>query len=333
MSGAAYLALDLGGTQTRAAVVDEAGSVLMRLSSQTPVEGGGDAIVSACIASLRAIRDRWEADGGHPPVVAAGLSAPGPVDPYRGWILDPPNLGATFRDIPFAERVSGALGLPVALDRDTQVAALAEGAFGAARGARDFVYLTVSTGIGGAVVSNGRLLRGPDGTAGELGHLTVDVNGPTCGCGAVGHLEAIASGLAIARAGIAAVSAGGPLADRLRERGDGRLTARDVAELALAGDTTAGRIMDEARRAFAAAAVTITDVFNPELIVVGGSLAMGEADRLLDPARRAVGEHAFAVPGRRVRIVPSALGDDVGLAGAAALIAERLASGALLRYD
>ena len=315
------LALDLGGTRIRAAIVDQGWAVRGRREGVTPVRDGPEAIIAACAALLEAVRS---ADGERRPV-AIGISTPGPVDPWLGRVVDPPNLGPGFRDIDLAPRLERALGLPAILDRDTQAAALAEWTTGAAQATRDFVYVTVSTGVGGAIVSDGRLMRGPDGTAGELGHLLVDVDGPRCGCGARGHLEAIASGTGIGLAGMAAAESGGSpwLAARLAERGDGRLTGRDVADAEAHGDLAARAIYDRARQAFAAACVTIANVFDPDLIVVGGGVATAEGDRLLDPARLAVASQAFRAPARRTRVVPAALGDDVGLVGAAALVAER----------
>jgi glucokinase len=168
------------------------------------------------------------------------------------------------------------------------------------------VYLTVSTGIGGGVVIDNRLLRGPDAVAGELGHLTIDLDGPECGCGARGHLEAISSGTGIARAA--------------RERGLGEIGAVQVAALEDAGDETAAQIMDYARRAFASAVVSIVDVFNPSRVVVGGGIAIGQGDRLLQPARDAVEQLSFRRQAARVEIVAAQLGDDVGLIGALSLV-------------
>lgn len=325
MTGSAVLALDLGGTQVRAAVVDAAGRVLVARRARTPVEAGGDAIVATCIARLCEVRDAYGAGAGALPIVAVGISAPGPVDPVAGVVVDPPNLGVGFQGTPIVARVQDALRLPAVLDRDTQVAALAEGAFGAAHGVTDYVYLTVSTGIGGAIVSGGQLLRGPDGTAGELGHLLIDRSGPTCGCGAPGHLEGIASGSAIARAARAAAADGRSplLAERIRETG-AAFGARDVAAAEASGDATAAAIMADARDAFALACVSIVDVFDPEIVVVGGGLATGQGDVWLDPARDAVRRLAFRRPAARARIVPAALGDDVGLMGASVLVRERL---------
>jgi valyl-tRNA synthetase len=316
------LAVDIGGTHVRAAMVDAAGHVHHPKRIRTPVDDGGPAIVRAAIDLLGTVRVKVKDQ-----LVGVGISSAGPVDPHRGWILDPPNLGATFRDLAIADEVSTALSLPAFLDRDTQVAALGEGTFGAARGVRDFLYLTVSTGIGGAVMSDGRLLRGPDGTAGELGHVLIDrLTGPPCGCGVRGHLEGIASGSGIARTARTAAAAGESelLAELVASHGMG-FGAVHVAAAEDAGDPAASLIMADARDAFAQACVTFADLFDPDLIVVGGGLAAGQGDRLLQPARDAVASLAFRAPARRARIVPAALGDDVSLVGAAVLVAERLA--------
>jgi glucokinase len=261
-----------------------------------------------------------------------GLSAPGPVDPRSGTLVEPPNIGPGFRDVPFAAPISAALALPAVLERDTHVAALAELTFGAARGARDFLYLTVSTGFGGAIVVGGRLYGGPDGVAGELGHLPVELDGPPCACGARGHIEAICSGSGIARLATEAALAGRSpaLAEILAARRPGTLEGRDVAAAADAGDAEAIAILERARRAFAAVMVGLVNVFAPERIVVGGSLAEAQGERLLGPARDAIRDTAFRIPRDRVQVVRATLGDDVGLVGAAPLLAlPRSAGGAV----
>lgn len=320
------LALDLGGTQIRAAEVAGDGSVRHRLNTSTPVARGAEAIVTACVdlvAQVRAAVDRAGTVGRE--ILGVGISTPGPVDPFRGVVVDPPNLGAAFRDIPLAERLGVAVGLPAFLDRDTQIAAMGEGAFGAARGCSDYIYVTVSTGFGGAIVSDGRMLRGPDGSAGEIGHLLVDRTGPRCGCGARGHLEAIASGVAIARAARAAADRGeSPALAEIAAAAGLAFGAREVVAAAEDGDAVAAAIIDDACDAFAMSCVSLVDVFDPTLLVVGGSLAIGLADRLLAPARDAVARLAFRMPARRARIVPAVLGDDVGLVGASVLVRERL---------
>lgn len=319
------LALDLGGTQIRSAVVLPDGSRAVRFASETPVGGDPEIVLEACAEALAQARAAAPRDVGSR-IVGIGLSSPGPVDPWSGIVVEPPNLGREFENVPLAARMEEALGLPAYLDRDTNVAALGEQAFGAAAGCDDFLYITVSTGVGGAVVSGGRLLHGPDGTAGEVGHLTVELDGPRCGCGGVGHLEAIASGIALAReARIAADTGVSPfLAERGASDGFDELSAKDVADGETAGDEVCARLMERARAAFAAACVGLVNLFNPERIVVGGSIAEHQGDRLLGPARETVALEAFRTPRARVQIVPAALGGDVSLAGALPLVAARL---------
>jgi glucokinase len=303
MTARPVLALDLGGTQLRTAVALSDGTLVARRAEPTP--RAADAMVDSAVHALRASRDEAVAKGAQEPV-ALGISAPGPLDPLTGVLIDPPNLDRKLWGFGLAPTLERELGVEACLERDTQVAALAEGEFGAARGTADYVYLTVSTGIGGGVVIDNRLLRGPDAVAGELGHLTIDLDGPECGCGARGHLEAISSGTGIARAA--------------RERGLGEIGAVQVAALEDAGDETAAQIMDYARRAFASAVVSIVDVFNPSRVVVGGGIAIGQGDRLLQPARDAVEQLSFRRQAARVEIVAAQLGDDVGLIGALSLV-------------
>jgi glucokinase len=319
------LAIDLGASRIRAGVVRRNGTIVARADGPTRAADGPAAVVADAIALLERVRAQVPGSV-RDAIDALGISALGPLDVATGRLRQPPNLPATFADVPLKGPLGEALGLPTAIDRDSHAAALGELAFGAARGVANFLYLTVSTGIGGAIVADGRLVAGPDGVGGELGHLPVDIDGPPCGCGARGHLEAIASGSGIARAAQQAIEDGrAPGLFALRERlGPEPLTARDVAAAEDAGDIDAAQIMDRARAAFAAAAVGLVDMFAPELIVVGGSVARAQGERLLGPARTAVRELAFPIAARRVRIVETKLGDDVGLIGAVPLVAARL---------
>jgi glucokinase len=282
-------------------------------------------VIRESVSLLRAVRDAAPA-ALRETLAGIGIAAPGPVQPSTGQLVEPPNLGPAFRDVPLAGPIGTALGLPAMLERDTNVAALAEWDFGSARATRDFLYLTVSTGIGGAIVTGGRLMRGPDEVAGELGHVVVELDGPPCRCGARGHLEAISSGAGIARAAADAIAAGVAPGLVERRRAAARpLTARDVAAAEDAADPAAAAIMERARKAFAEACVGFVNVFNPELIVVGGSLARNQGERWLDPTRDRIGQVAFRIHRARVRVVPAALGDDVGLVGALPLLRGRAA--------
>ena len=302
------------------------GSRVARTETETPIEDGPAAIVRACreaVAEARRTAPAALADA----IIGIGISSPGPVDPMRGIIVEPPNLGPTFRNVMLAADLAKAEGLPAFLERDTNLAALGERAFGAARGEDDFLYITVSTGVGGAIVTNGRLLHGPDGLAGELGHVPVSMDGPRCGCGGIGHVEAYASGTALAREARALVaSEGSPfLADRVRRTGGvNSLSAKDVAEGALAGDKACVELMQRARRALATACVGYVNAFNPHRIVIGGSIAEAEGDRMLGPVRDAIARESFEAMAKKVRVVPAALGGDVSLAGAYPLVTSRL---------
>ena len=308
------------------------GTRLARNDRPTPIELGPEAIVAACRDAARRARAVAPADV-TANLAGIGISSPGPVDPRAGVIVEPPNLGPRFRDVPIAAELSASEGLPAFLDRDTNVAALGELAFGAARDVKDFIYLTISTGIGGAIVTDGKLLHGPDGYAGELGHVVVDMNGPRCGCGGIGHVEAIAAGVSLARHAEAALASGASpfLADRARELPQGEeLSAKDVAEGSVAGDPACVELMNRARRAIAAGCVGYVNTFNPHRIVIGGSIAEAEGERLFGPIREAIAADAFQVVARRVRVVPAGLGGDVSLAGAHPLVMSRLEAPASL---
>ena len=282
--------------------------------------------MKACIEMLTAARAETPAET-RSALAGIGVSSPGPIGPWSGVIVSPPNLGPQFHDIPIATDLEAALGLPVYLERDTNVAALGEQAFGVARGVDDFLYVTVSTGIGGAIMSGGQLIHGPDGMAGELGHVSIELDGPLCGCGGSGHLEAISSGVALARDARAAVARGESPFLAARAAGPAGLAALDaraVAEGEDAGDPVSSALMAHARRAFAMACAGFVNAFNPELIVVGGSIAEHQGDRLLGPARDEIKRGSFPTPGARVRIVVPELGPDVSLAGCVPLVSGRL---------
>ncbi|MGZ4200126.1 MAG: ROK family protein [Thermoleophilia bacterium] len=335
--GGAVLAIDLGATWTRAAVVSFAGEIAARSAARTPADGAPERLAEAVLT----VAARALAAAGAPGddgVVAVGVASVGPLDAHAGVLVAPPNLGGGYRGLDLATPLRRRFDVPVFVERDTNVAALGEHAYGAAKGIDDFVYLTVSTGLGGAIFSRGCLLTGASGVAGELGHIPVMIGGPLCGCGGVGHLEALCSGTAIARAGrdagisvrpdvsgVAVSSVGGALAgatsDALAASEPPALTAADVAAAEQAGDERAAAIMRRAREAFAAGVVGIVNALNPRLIVVGGGIARAEGERLLGPAREAVAASALAPAAAAVELVPAALGDDVGLIGCVRLVA------------
>ncbi len=323
-AGQPILAIDLGGTQIRAACVSPDLHLASRRATDTNDQEGVDAVVDRlCALAAEVLADARAA--GLPDPAGIGISSPGPLDPWRGVVLAPPNL-AGWRDVPLVERVEAALGLPAFLERDTNVAVMAEWRHGAAREARDVIYITVSTGIGGGIVVDGRPLIGPDGTAGEVGHVTVELDGPLCGDGSPGHAEAIGSGTAIAREGRALLEAG-------RSPKLAAVFAASAATELGAEHVAAGRRRGRRRLPApcwigpgwpsARCAPAWSTSLNPEVIVIGGSIAAHRPE-LFDVVRREIERRAFAAPARRVRVVPAEHGDDVSLIGLLPIVNERL---------
>ena len=315
------VAIDLGGTQIRAAVVTPDLEVHARRAIRTDDERGVAAVVSRIAHLAAAVRSDAENAGLAAPV-GIGISSPGPLDPWRGVVIAPPNL-AGWRDVPLAAAVEDALDLPAFLERDTNVAVLAEWRYGAARGTRHAVYITVSTGVGGGIVSGGRPVIGPDGTAGEIGHMTIDIDGPVCACGGRGHLEAIASGTALAKAARALLAGGRGEALARLAASEPDVDAKLLARAADLGDAEAIEALHHAWVAVGAACASLANLLNPEVIVIGGSIAR-HRPRLFEVAREEVARRAFDVPARRVRIVPAELGDDVSLIGSLPVVNDRI---------
>lgn len=291
------LAVDLGGTRLRAALVDGEGRIAHRISRPTPATEGADAVVAAIAAACRAVLDESGAGGDLP----VGLCSPGPIDAARGIALATPTIRG-FTDYPLRDAVAEALGLEVTVENDGPCAALGEWIFGAGQGARDFVYLTISTGIGGGLVSEGRLLRGRLGLAGHVGHLPVRPrDGAVCFCGQRGCWEAEASGSA--------------LQARARAAGLGSLEA--AFEQAQAGRRDALAYFETAADDIAFGLVTLIHLLSPERIVIGGGVA--NTFEVLAPMLRDRVAARVLPPFRDVAILRSPLGDDPGLLGAAQL--------------
>lgn len=323
------LAIDLGGTQIRAAYLTPELKVEFRRATATLDEEGVDAVIGRICNLAREVLTAAD-EGGLERPAGIGISSPGPLDAWRGVIVAPPNLRG-WRDVPLADAVERELGLRTFVERDTNVAVLAEWRYGAAGDAETVIYATISTGIGGGIVVDGRPLIGRDGSAGEIGHMTIEIDGPLCGDGQPGHAEAIGSGTAIARAGRELLAAeGSPLLARLVGGDPDEVSAATVAEAADAGDDACRAIMETAYEAVGSLCASLVNVFNPEVIVLGGSIAEHQP-RLHEVARAEVDRRAFPVPARRVRLTGPRFGGDVSLVGALPLVNERLADPAYLR--
>jgi len=315
------LAIDLGGTQIRAAHVSPDLRVTCRRAVATNDEEGVESVIERVQTLARTVLQDAQRGGIEPPA-GIGISSPGPLDPWRGVVLAPPNLTG-WHDVPLAAEVGSVLELPAFLERDTNVAMMAEWRYGAARDARDAVYVTVSTGIGGGIIANGRPLIGLDGSAGEVGHLTVELDGPDCGDGSPGHVEAIGSGTAIAREGRALLAAGAAPQLTALTGDPAEVTAELVGRAADAGDAACQAILDRAWMALGAMCAGLVNVLNPEVIVLGGSIALHRPE-LKDAVRREIDRRAFPLPARRVRVELAQHGDDVSLIGLLPIVNDRL---------
>ncbi len=304
------LAIDLGATNIRAALVSRDGEIVRRASRSTSPADGPRAVIDRMASSIAEIAAG--VDAGTP----IGIASPGPLDPRAGTILFTPNLPA-WRDVPLVAWMEEATGRRVALQNDGNCGAFGEIDFGSARGVDDLVYLALGTGIGGGVISGGRLIDGHRGLGAEVGHVVIALDGPRCTCGSIGCLEAFASGWAIQRdAELVVATADG---DRLRElAGDGEVHAGIVAAAAEAGDPAAIAIMHRAGRALGAAIGMFTNLFNPSMVVIGGGVA-GIGETLLAHTRAAIPQHCFIDMRRDLTVGYSSLGKDTGLLGAAAL--------------
>jgi len=305
--------VDLGGTRIRAVLCGPDGRVIGRASALTQADGGPDAVIARIYETIRsAVGDRsWER------VRAIGIGAPGPLDPHAGVVVRAPNLPG-WVDVPLRAMIAREFGIPASLGNDANLAALGEHAFGAGRGVEEMVYMTISTGIGGGIISRGELLLGRHGFAGEIGHQTIVVDGPVCGCGNRGCLEAMAAGPAIARMGREAAESGRGAAILEAAGGDLQaISSRTVAAVAHRGDETARAIILRAARYIGIGLANLANILDPELFVLGGGVTR-IGDLLFDAIRETIRKVAMP-PVRGVRVEEAALGDDVVLMGAVEL--------------
>jgi glucokinase len=325
-AGTAVLGIDVGGTKLAVGIVSPDGQVEGFRSIPARREEGPARMIER---HLELAREVVAAGGGWERIELVGVGIGGPLDPERGIIQSPPNLPG-WDEIPLADIVRVSLGRPTFVENDASAAALAEAWWGSGRGCRSFVYLTISTGIGGGIVLDGRLERGANGNAGELGHISVDFRGWPCpGCGRRGCLEAFASGTNIARRAREAVAVGleaGTLDPRsglvARAGTADAITAADVATAAAEGDPVARAVWDETTEVLGAGVATILDVFNPDRIALGGGVAQA-GDLLLVPVRRRALADALPPAAAAAEIVLAELGPALGVAGAAAIALER----------
>lgn len=308
------IAVDIGGTQIRAALYDPDGTIHRRAADLTAGHEGPDAVMERIERTIRRV---WPADG---QVTVIGVAAPGPLDHRSGIVFEAPNIPG-WDHYPLRDIVQSRLGVPVLVGNDANVAALAEQRFGAGQERSNLIYITVSTGLGGGVIVNGELLVGAYGLASEPGHIKVEPEGPPCGCGDRGCLEALAAGPAIAREARRRLGAGE--SSRILELVHGDLdaiSAKIVNQAAQEGDSLAVDVFRQAGTYLGIGLVNLLHLFNPDIVVIGGSVSKA-GDLLFKPALEVVRQRCMTDRfWRDTPIVPAKLGDDVGLLGALALV-------------
>jgi len=312
MSDLAYtIGVDLGGTNLRAAAIDRAGTILDKTSGSTNFEEGRDAVLDDIASAVVQLRSRFGASGFY----GIGIGVPGFIDIEKGVIVGTHNL-LGFDGFPMRDELSRRLETPVILENDANAAALGEKWMGAGREVNDLVLLTLGTGIGGGIISGGRVLHGFVGMAGELGHITVFPGGNICGCGNHGCLEKHASATAVEAMA------------KLVSLGDD-LTAKDVYDLAEQGNRNAVRVFEQMGSALGIAIATLINIFNFPLYLLSGGVL--PAWKFFSPAMMGeVETRSFTFRNTRTRIEPATLGNQAGLFGAAYLpfLLQKLGAGA-----
>lgn len=315
MADEVLIGVDLGGTRIRAARFDLALHIQRRVETFTIAADGPEAVIGRLIEQIRRV---WPMDGAL--VAGIGVSSPGPLNPFTGVVIAPPSLTG-WHHVPLSTRLQNTFGVPVYLGNDANLAVLAETELGAARGCKDVIYLTISTGIGSGVIVDGKLLIGSAGLGAECGHLMLVVAD-----GRATTLEQEAAGLAIARQAQEALACGesSDIAERVKGNPDA-ITARIVGEAAKAGDPLAKRLISRAGFMIGLGIVSLLHTFNPQMVVIGGGIAEGTGELLFEPMRTAIQQHAIdPAYWEELKIVRAALGENVCLIGAAALAASNL---------
>lgn len=294
-----FLGIDLGASTYKCGLISPEWSIVARCEAATRALEGPTQAADRITVSARELLSRLPDDG---VVKRVSICSPGPIDRLTGMIVDPPNLTG-WHDVPFSSMLSERLHLPVLLEHDAKASALGEFHFGAGRGTNSMCLIIVGTGIGGAMIVDGKLIRGEQNAAGEVGHFTVNLDGPICTCGSQGCVEAYAGGPAIMNAYMYAT----------RKKVD---SAEEIVRAAHSGDAIAKRVFERAGRALGAGIATVAMTMDISTYVLFGSVIKA-GELLLGPMRAAVPRYSYDSIARRVRILVGELGNDAGILGAA----------------
>ena len=315
------LGVDIGGTKLATVIASRSGEIVHKVRLPTDAERGPDVGVPRLVSMIH--RNLEETGIAPADVMGIGVACGSPMDAEQGVILGPPNL-QTWNPVPIVEILQAEFGLYAQLENDANAGALAEWIFGAGKNKRNVVYMTMGTGIGGGLVLDGRLYRGANGNAGEVGHMrVVPEGGPLCGCGKRGCLEAFCSGPAIARRAREALDRQSPSLLRTLAGDPAQVTAEHVFSAARKGDTLGLALVDETAHYMGIGLSNIIQAINPDVIVLG-TIATQQGDFLLDRIRQTVRQETWPQMAEAVEILPSPLGSQVGDYGAISIVLQHV---------
>jgi glucokinase len=308
------IGIDLGGSKIALGTVDEAGRLLELLRFDTETRGGYSAVLNQVVTGVEQLKGAYGVS-----MSGIGIGVAGQVDPGTGAVVFAPNLD--WHNVPLQAEVQKACAIPVVVTNDVRAALWGEWLFGAGVSAADLVCIFIGTGIGGGIVSGGRVLEGCSNTAGEIGHMTVDLRGPLCHCGNRGCMEALAGGWAIARRAHESVKADPIFGSTILKMAGGKvedITAKTLVKAFYAGDPLAAEIIDDVTDALAAGVAALVNAFNPCQIILGGGIIEGMPE-MVSRIDQGVRRRALGAATRRLAICASKLGNEAGIIGAAAL--------------
>ncbi|MYB93338.1 ROK family glucokinase [Candidatus Poribacteria bacterium] len=313
--------VDMGGTKILSAVIDAEGNILGTAKVPTKADASTSVVIDRIADSIQQAIGKSGVNAAS--IEAVGIGAPGPLDPETGVVIFAPNLG--WRDVPLKAELEARAGIPTFVDNDVNVGTLGEHAFGAGKGVQNVVGIFVGTGIGGGIILHGELFHGASKTAGEIGHIIVKADGPKCGCGTRGCLEALASRTAMTKQLQKAIKKKGKKSV-ISKLTDGDLSAIRSGVLAKAvrsNDKLTLKVFKKATKYLGVGIGSIVNFLNPEMIILGGGVVEALDDTFLDNIRAAAEKYALPNTLDGVQIVRAKLGDNSGILGAAALARQR----------
>ncbi len=304
------IGIDLGGTKISGAVANLKGEIISKYIIPTKADGGEEVVLERIMVVIEKVIEESKVNKDE--ISAIGIGSPGPLDAKKGTIITTPNL--PFKNFNIVNPIRDKFNIPVYLDNDANAAAIGEYVFGAGRGTNNMVFITVSTGIGGGAILNGKIYRGNTCNALEIGHSTIEKNGPRCNCGNYGCAEVLASGTAIGKSARAAIEKGEKTSLSTYEK----VTAYEVFKEAEKGDNVAQNVIDKALNYLGICVANVIASFDPEMVIIGGGVSKG-GDIVFDKVKEVVNNRCFKVMSESTKIVPAALGIDAGVIGAVSL--------------